>query len=552
MKHVRLSMLVLSAVLALFFAAPTFAQMPTVSVPESCSVADTDSGVHDYSGQFLGICALAVAYDQGVISDYTLQDFSFGLFLASLNGVSPSATEFWNIAQNGTDASVGLSDLVLTQGDTLTFQRKDFISNTDVGESVTFAVSLQSSGGSGGGGGGQIEVPFNVSAALSFLSEKQKTDGSFGVDFVTDWAAIALASADPSPAQEHVRAYLLSRVAPLSSITDYERHAMALLALGIDPYTGTGTDYITPIVAAYDGTQIGDPSLVNDDIFALFPLPKAGYDADSDIIQHTIAFILAKQRADGSWEESVDLTAAAIQALAPFDSMQGVPDVLSKAKKYMHDARRPDGNWGNSFQASWVVQALHTLNVPLSSWIQDGKSPMSALASMQENDGGIEPVTSSEATRIWATSYAVPAALARQWNDILHSFSKPTGAALGVSTTTEAATSTDSGQATTTPVESSVRGAMSTATTTIESVVAAPFVTAVVEAVIPETQKPSKEEPGQEKDVISTTSLAQVAAVASADVPWFDISWLWLMSSILGLTALMVFLQYLWEKRRGN
>jgi len=254
---------------------------------------------------------------------------------------------------------------------------------------------------------------------------------------------------------------------------------MALMALGIDPYIGTATDYITPIVESFDGIQIGHPSLVNDDVFALFPLPKAGYEADSDIISSTIAFILTKQGANGAWEESVDLTAAAIQALSPFSKVPGVANALAKAKGYLRETRALDDSWKNSFQMSWIVQALHASNEPLSSWIGNGKSPMSALASTQESDGGVESTTTGELTRIWATAYAIPAALAKPWNDILHSFSKPTtldrsptgeatGIVLGISTTT--ATTTESAITLATSISTSTLAIDESATTTPEPV----------------------------------------------------------------------------------
>lgn len=465
MKYIRIFLFVLSISLVLSTTA-VFAEMQTVSVPNSCSVTDTEGGVHEYSGQFLGICALVAAKIQGAVNSYTLTyDASFGFYLLTLNGVAPGSAEYWALYQNDAYANDGLSSLVLANGDTLSFQLTDWSINTDVGSPISFTVSFQNSGESGGrgGGGGQIEVPFNLLAAVSFLSEKQKTDGSFGADFITDWVAIALAGTDPSPAQELVRTYLLSHAPTMSNVTDYERHAMALMALDINPYTETGTDYVTPIVNAYDGTQIGDSSLVNDDIFALFPLPKAGYGADIDMIQHIIAFILAKQGTDGSWEGSVDLTAAAIQALSPFQGVLGVTDVLANAAKYLRAARQPNGKWGNSFEASWVVQALHALNIHISTWIQDGRSPMSTLASAQQSDGGVEPTTREEDARVWATAYAIPAALGKPWNAILQSFPKPTGttstgsgdtSGTVLGTSTPAVASTTPSVATSTPASS--------------------------------------------------------------------------------------------------
>jgi len=554
MKYIRTLILVLFVSFTLS-AMPAFVHAATVNVSQNCSASDAGGNSHTYSGQFLGICALVAAHAQGAVSSYTLAyDDSFGFYLLTMNGVTPGDTEYWALYQNGAYANDGLSSMVVANGDTLSFQLTDWSTNTDVGSPISFTISLQSSGGGSGGesGGGQIEVPFNVTAALAFLSGKQKMNGSFGLpaqagtDFLTDWAAIALASAGPSKARDIAHEYLLSASPSMTTVTDYERHAMALMALGIDPYIGTATDYITPIVKAYDGTQIGDTKLVNDDIFALFPLPKAGYAADSEIIQHTIAFILAKQNANGAWEGSADLTAAAIQALAPFDSVPGVTTALTKAKEYLREVRGLDGNWKNSFEASWVVQALHALNEPISSWIQDGRTPMSTLANMQERDGGIEPVSSSEGTRIWATAYAIPAALGKPWNDILHSFSKPviTSVILEVSTTT--ATSTNA--TTTLALEKTASTTISVPT--IEAKVAPITASAPVLAI----EKINESLP-QKEGALPTldTSLnveSQVAAAANATTPWFDSSWLILIFGMFGITGILVFLMH--TVNRGN
>ena len=114
--------------------------IPTVSVTDTCTVTDTDSNPHVYSGQFLGICALAAAKDQGAISAYTLQNFSFGLFLQSLGGITPGATQFWSISQNGTEALVGLGDMTIVSDDILTFQLTDWTDNSTVGPPVQFKI----------------------------------------------------------------------------------------------------------------------------------------------------------------------------------------------------------------------------------------------------------------------------------------------------------------------------------------------------------------------------------------------------------------------------
>lgn len=345
-----------------------------------------------------------------------------------------------------------------------------------------------SSGGSGGVPAGSIGALFDSARAFAYLAGVQGSDGSFGSLMVTDWVAIAFGdSGAPSEAKEKLRAYLVSANIPLSSVTDYERHAMALEAMAIDPRTGTTVDHIAKIVDSFDGVQIGDGGLVNDDIFAIFPLLRAGYTADDEIIKKIALFIVSKQEANGSWG-STDMTAAAVQALALLQGEPGVSAALAKAKTYLQAEQQNDGGFGNSFATSWVVQAISATNEPVSSWVKNGKSPHDYLAGAQQADGGVEPTSNETPIRAWATAYAVPAALGKPWHALLKPFAKPvpvapstnSGGAGGgstantsmqvVATTTFAiATSTLLG-ATTTPELATSTVAIATATTSTSMV----------------------------------------------------------------------------------
>lgn len=300
---------------------------------------------------------------------------------------------------------------------------------------------------SGGGGSSASHSQLNVSSALAYLASKQNSDGSFAADFLTDWAAFAFAAQDSSGAKAKLVAYERSAAPALSSVTDYERHAMALEALGINPYTGTATNYIAPIVNAFDGIQIGDASLDNDDIFALFPLLRAGYSASDNIIQKTTAFILSAQNTSGSWDESVDMTAAAMQALSQVSSAPEVQAAITKAENYLHTQQQSDGGFRNSFATSWAIQAIAALGESAGSWAPYTFTPQDYLAGLQQSDGGVDPVTSSAQTRIWATEYAIPAALGKPWGSLLQSFPLPDRPKLETtSSTSEAATQATSTQ----------------------------------------------------------------------------------------------------------
>lgn len=433
-------LITLSTILFLLSALPAFAALPLVDVPLECTVTDTDAAAHTYSGQYLGICALEAARAQGIVSAYTLQNFSFGLFLQSLNGIVPGETEFWALYHNGALASVGLTDLAVVQGDVLKFQLTDWSSNTDIGSPVEFSIgsllaatSAPSPSPSGGGGGEFLkDRTFNVESAFDFLVARQHADGSFGSSMLTDWAAIAFGTAvdevcnDTCPAaRDTLRAYVASATVSTSSATELERHIMALEALGIDPYSVTGSP-VDALIAKFDGTQIGDASLVNDDIFALFPLIHAGYATTDNMMERIVTFILFKQKTNGSWEGSVDLTAAAIQTLIPFSDDEKPGAAIKKAEEFLRRNQNESGIFGsNSFSLSWVLQAISSLGQTPEDWKKSGLTPLEHLGVFQQDDGGIEPMSASTETRIWATSYAIPAAFGKSWNDVLHDFTRP-------------------------------------------------------------------------------------------------------------------------------
>ncbi len=363
----------------------------------------------------------------------------------------------------------------------------------------------------GGGGGGISHLTFNIPNALTFISNNQNADGSFDSPYSTDWTAIAFATADQGAAKTKLRGYLLNEAPVLSSVTDYERHAMALEALGVNPYSGTSINYIAAITNAFDGTQIGTPA-DNDDIFALLALEHAGFTSSDPIIQKDTNFILSSQHPDGSWDGSPDLTGAAMQALNPLFNIPGVNSALGKAAGYLASTEMPDGGWGNIDSTSWVQTAINTMietDTPHfeteSAWTSSsGLFPTDALAKGQQPDGGVQ-----SPNRVWSTSYAVAAASGKSWVTLLQSFAKPSssgaggagvgGGVLGISTSTTATLTAPT--ATTTP---------ETATTTLPiitiptPIIKTPTTTPLVISILkPKVRKPQ----------IKTQSVPQPQAV---------------------------------------
>lgn len=291
--------------------------------------------------------------------------------------------------------------------------------------SVSFTVS--SSTGSGSGDGGTASS-FDFAAAYDFLESGQQDDGSWDTPITTDWTAMALGiSGAPSSMRSNLASYLREEEPDLDTALDYERHAMALMALGINPYTGGPRDFISPIVDKYDGTQMDEPGLVNDDAFGIIVLMNAGYTKDDEIIKDLAAYVVSKQKSDGSWTGGVDVSGAYIQALKLVSSLPNVSSAINQAETYMRSQQNPDGGFGSpsdAFATSWALQGIEALGASPDSWKKRDNSPLTYLINHQDEDGGMEIGKDSYDDRAWATAYAIPAAKGLTWAEILKNFKK--------------------------------------------------------------------------------------------------------------------------------
>lgn len=268
-----------------------------------------------------------------------------------------------------------------------------------------------------------IKKIFNVDGAINFLEKNQSSDGSFaGADLYTDWTVVAYGAANVKDSSRDLLLNYLKNNSKLGqTITDDERRVMALLSLGQNPYDFNHVNYIDSIIKQFDGKQFGDSNLVNDDIFAVIPLLSSGYTKDDDIIKKDIDYILSKQNNNGSWNDSIDLTSAAIQMLNLINSNETILAV-NKAQEFILSKQNDNGGFDSVYSTSWAAQAMASLNKV---WLKNNNSPLDYLANQQSDDGATLVPDETLANRVWSTSYAIVAALGKSWHDIFVTVSKP-------------------------------------------------------------------------------------------------------------------------------
>ncbi len=449
-------MFVISILMVLLLGNTAYAALnieATVDVPKNCTVTDTEGINHTYSGSssYLAICALDAAIKGGLISSVGLSNQypSLGLYITAINGITADpASQYWAIYQNGIVAGLGIVSLPVSIGDTIILQLNDF-SDNNLGNKVALHIHSLIPETSVAVGGAPLvspsEVPglinidekdvkpkkggklsFDMGKALYFLSLEQKENGSFGEELYTDWTAIALASLEENQKINSVIKlvkYLSENKISGTLLTDYERHAIALMSLGLNPYNSAGENYIKKITDSFDGKQFGDPDKDNDDIFALIALSGAGYGKNEDMMKKGADFVISKQKSDGSWDGNSDMTGASIEALSLFRNNENAKSAMEKAKVYLSGKQNDDGGFGNVSSTAWAVEGIMALGGKPGGWTKNNKSPIEYLASKQGENGEIK--ADSIEGRIWQTAYAVKALSGKTWLETMQKFEKP-------------------------------------------------------------------------------------------------------------------------------
>lgn len=234
---------------------------------------------------------------------------------------------------------------------------------------------------------------------------------------ISDWTAMAVALQGmredyfaylESLAQYVTRQYATEERLSALKATEWHRIALTVLALGGDPRAfgvdpeGNAVDLIADGTYSYVNQDLAAQGL-NGLIFALITLDAGDYAVPEDSLytrDSLVQAILNRQNTDGGFSlaengsSDVDITAMALQALAPYRQEQALTAV-QRALTYLSEAQEQDGNFANrigksSESAAQVVIALCALGLDPGTTEQfqkAGGSALDALLSYQQADG---------------------------------------------------------------------------------------------------------------------------------------------------------------------
>jgi hypothetical protein len=257
-----------------------------------------------------------------------------------------------------------------------------------------------------------------VERGAGWFETSQQQSGDLG----SDWAMTALAAAginaadartslaDPSAQDFYLGEWQAS--GPGGAGTDAERGILAGVAGGLQTSRlstaadTTRSNLVARVAELWDGTQIGEPGLLNDDIFGVLALHQAG--APPELLRRIVDYLRTKQLPDGGWSwnaslgapADTDMTGSVVAAFCAAGVGVGDPD-LERALNLLHSLQdpatggfiAPPESFGvglNTDTTSWVASGLVQCGIDPQGpeWTTaQGKTPLDYLVSMQRPDG---------------------------------------------------------------------------------------------------------------------------------------------------------------------
>ena len=192
-----------------------------------------------------------------------------------------------------------------------------------------------------------------------------------------------------------------------SKSTDNSRLILALTAIGKDVTNVGGHD----LLKGLDNMAYIQKQGINGPIFALIALDSHNYPTSGDVTREKLVqVILDAALENGGWalsgtDADVDMTAMAIQALAPYYSTnEAVKAAVDKALDVLSSMLLPTGgfdSWGseNSESCAQVIVALTALGIDPASdsrFVKNGLTVLDALASYFVDGGGFRHVSTGD------------------------------------------------------------------------------------------------------------------------------------------------------------
>ena len=317
----------------------------------------------------------------------------------------------WMITLNDVFINRGASDFKVKDGDVIAWKYSCQL-GADIGD-----IYDPDEGGDNPGSGN----PGDDGAEKPSVEKIYQTTGDYmaklGVPAVNsvggDWMALGLARSGRTVSEKYYKnvvKYVEDNINKYGQLHNYKSSDNSRVILGL---TATGHDAANVggynlLQALYDIDYVGKQG-VNGYFWALIALDSHDYEAPAGLRDDLVEAIMDAQLADGGWalsgtKSNVDMTAMAIQALAPYyETNNDVKEAVDQALELLSDVQNKDGSFhttdGQTAEScAQVVVALCALDIDPSKdarFIKNDNSVLDALCSFYVEGGGFKHTMNS-------------------------------------------------------------------------------------------------------------------------------------------------------------
>ncbi|WP_233147163.1 S-layer homology domain-containing protein [Paenibacillus selenitireducens] len=381
------------------------------SIGEGDIIAPVSVTIQDGDTAFT---ALKRAVDQrGISIDYIGSGAS--LYVQAIDGLGEfdkGPQSGWMYTVNGTFPNYSAGLYTLNNGDTLRWKY-----TTNLGEDINGGFNGGTGqpgipgqpgqpGAPGTTGGNQIEESAKLQGLINGSAAWILNNRKFSVqDNFNDWDVMALARSGkqvPSAYYTVLESYVKEKKGEFRLVTDYERMALAVMAIGKDPSNIAGYNFLEKI---YNHERMKNQG-TNGLVFAMLALDASKATIPSDALwtrDKLVQQILDQQNSDGGFPISkesnavsdIDMTAMALQALAKYQDRKEVKAATDKALTWLSAQQLPNGGFKvsgveTSESISQVIIALSSLGNSLRDkrFVKQDGDLLKALHTYLNKDGG--------------------------------------------------------------------------------------------------------------------------------------------------------------------
>jgi energy-coupling factor transport system substrate-specific component len=261
-------------------------------------------------------------------------------------------------------------------------------------------------------------------AAAAWLKGAQNEDGGWGEKAgadsgqeMTGWAMLGLEAAGVNPQDittdgNSPIAFLKSAIGEVQSPGDLARTILALEGAGVEPREFGGRNLVAALLAKRraDGSYEDWP---NSTAYAVLALRSAGIANVAD----SVGWLRGVQNEDGGWGDvegapsNADGTGAVLQVLSPSSQ------AAKRAVGYLRQVQQPGGGYRlggngalNTQSTAWAVEGLLAAGANPAEFKRGGASALEYLEDNQAGDGLYRYSSKSDQTPVWVTGQVLVAA----------------------------------------------------------------------------------------------------------------------------------------------